>query len=114
MKIKVAEDVPARDVDLEGAEGVQIRLLVHKDEAAPNFYMRQFDVAPAGHTPLHSHAWEHECYILAGEGTVETPEGEKPVKAGDCLYIAPEDRHQFRNTGNEPLKFLCLVPRDSG
>lgn len=114
MKIKVADEVPARPVDIEGAEGVEIRLLVHKDEQAPNFFMRQFDVAPSGHTPLHSHAWEHECYILSGQGMVQTPEGEKPVKAGDCLFVAPGDEHQFRNTGSEPLKFLCLVPRDSG
>jgi len=100
-------------VEVEGAKGVQIRLLVHRAENAPNFYMRQFTLAPTGHTPRHAHAWEHECYILSGSGVIVTAEGEKKVSAGDCLYIAPQDDHQFRNTGGEELKFLCLVPKDA-
>ena len=113
MKIKKADQVEAKDVEMEGAAGVRIRLLVHQAEQAPNFYMRQFDIAPGGHTPRHTHAWEHECYILAGAGRVVTPEGERDVAAGDCLFIAPHDDHQFRNTGGAPLKFLCLVPKDA-
>jgi quercetin dioxygenase-like cupin family protein len=111
MKIRRADDVQAKPVEMDGADGVQIRLLVHEAEGAPNFYMRQFDVEPGGHTPEHTHEWEHECYILAGQGEVLTPDGPSPVQAGDCLFVAPGDNHQFRNTGREPLKFLCLVPR---
>jgi len=111
MKIHKAEDVPAKPVVMEGARDVQIRLLIHEAEDAPNFYMRQFTLAPGGHTPEHTHGWEHECYILTGRGTVVTPDGERPVAAGDCVYVAPQDNHQFRNTGREELKFLCLIPK---
>ncbi|MGB2822443.1 MAG: cupin domain-containing protein [Phycisphaerae bacterium] len=111
MLIKRADDVPTETVEEQGAEGVQIRLLIHEAEGAPTFYMRQFSVAPGGYTPEHTHAWEHEVYILAGSGTVLTPEGPKPVAAGDCVYVAPHDNHQFRNTGPGELKFLCLVPK---
>ena len=29
---------------------------------------------------------------------------------GDVVYVGPDDVHQFRNTGDTPLKFLCLIP----
>ncbi len=111
MRIKVADDVPAEAVEMDGAEGVSIRLLIHEAEGAPTFHMRQFDVAPGGHTPRHAHAWEHEVYVLAGTGEAVTPEGAKPIAAGQCIYVAPGDDHQFRNTGDGKLKFLCLVPK---
>jgi len=112
MKIKVAEEVPAKDVVAPGASGVQIRLLIHEAEKAPNFHMRQFTVAPGGHTPKHTHPWEHEVFVLEGSGTVVTAEAELPLGPGQCVYVAPDELHQFRNTGADELKFLCLVPRE--
>ena len=111
MKIKIAEDVPAETVEMEGASGAQVRLLVGEAEGAPNFYMRMFTLAPGGHTPRHTHAWEHEMYVLSGSGLAVTPDGELPVRAGQCIYVAPGDDHQFRNTSDDELKFLCLVPK---
>ena len=113
MIIKPADNVPAKPVQTEGARDVQIRLLIHEAEGAPNFYMRRFDLAVGGCTPRHEHAWEHEVYILCGGGVVFGPEGEKPIGAGDCVFVPGGERHQFRNTGTAPLKFLCLVPKDS-
>ena len=113
MLIRKADDVEARPVEMDGARDATIRLLIHEAEGAPNFYMRQFDIAPGGHTPRHTHDWEHETYVLAGSGTVVTPDGERPIAAGDCLLVAPDDDHQFRNTGDEVLKILCLVPKPS-
>ena len=111
MKIKVAEEVPAQAVDVDGAEGVQIRLLIHEAEGAPNFHMRQFSVAPGGHTPRHTHPWEHEVYVLAGSGEVVSADGATPLSPGKCVYVAPDEVHQFRNTGDGELEFLCLIPK---
>ncbi|HUT01067.1 MAG TPA: cupin domain-containing protein [Phycisphaerae bacterium] len=111
MIIKTAADVPPDAVRMPGAKGVDIRLLIHQAEGAPNFYMRQFTLAPGGHTPEHAHDWEHEMYVLSGSGTALTPDGEREVRRGDCIYVAPNDRHQFRNTGAEALEFLCLIPK---
>ena len=111
MKIKVADEVPAEPVDMDGAEGVKIRLLIHNAEAAPNFYMRQFIVAAGGHTPRHTHSWEHEVYVLSGAGAIVTAEGELPLRPGQAVYVARNDDHQFRNAGAEDLKFLCLIPK---
>ena len=32
--------------------------------------MRQFELAPGGHTPRHTHAHEHEVFVLEGAGVV--------------------------------------------
>ena len=32
------------------------------------------------------------------------------LRAGDVVFVKPDEVHQFRNTGDQPLKFLCLIP----
>ncbi|HUU20912.1 MAG TPA: cupin domain-containing protein [Phycisphaerae bacterium] len=114
MIVKKADEAPAKRVDIEGAVGVWIRLLIHDAEGAPNFYMRQFDVEPGGCTPLHQHDWEHEVYVLSGDGVVSGAGSERAIGRGDCVFVPPGEVHQFRNTGDGTLQFLCLVPADSG
>jgi quercetin dioxygenase-like cupin family protein len=72
--------------------------------------MRQFEVAPGGNTPQHFHGYEHEVFILEGEGVVLDSRGEHRLSPGVAVYVAPDEIHQFRNTGSGPLKFLCLIP----
>ena len=114
MKIHAAESVQARCIELNGARGVRMRMLIGPEQRAPNFNMRMFEVDVQGHTPRHTHAWEHEVYVLSGRGVVRTTEGERPIGPGDCVYVAPEEDHQFANVGSEPLRFLCVVPCDRG
>src|SRR3990172_6304134 len=113
MQIKKLTDVPANDVTMEGAAGCKVRWLVGEKENAPTFAMREFEVAPGGPTPHHFHDYEHEVYVLAGEGTVLDGDRELPLAAGDVVFVAPNDVHQFRNTGNEPMRFLCLIPNSA-
>ena len=89
---------------------VRIRSLITKNIGASNFAMRLFEIEPDGTTPLHTHAWEHEVFILGGKGAVFDGTKETPFKAGDVVFILPDERHQFKNTGNKILKFLCLIP----
>ncbi len=113
MKIQKAETVISVPVEVEGAQDVEIRILVGPEDGAPNFNMREFTIAPGGCTPKHSHAWEHEVYVLAGEGEVTTAGGDKAISADDCIFVPPNEIHQFRNTGESELKFLCLVPQSA-
>lgn len=113
MRVKQSTEVPAADVTMEGAAGCRIRWLVGEVDQAPNFAMREFEVEPGGHTPRHTHDYEHEVYVLAGEGVLAGADGDQPLLAGSVVYVAPNDVHQFRNTGAEPLRFLCLIPNSS-
>ena len=92
MKVKIAQDVEARKVEMDGAEGVTMRMLIGPDDGAVNFNMRMFELAPGGHTPRHSHRWEHEVYVLRGSGTVVTPDGDMPLRPGQAVYVAPKAR----------------------
>ena len=72
--------------------------------------MRQFELAPGGHTPKHSHAYEHEVFVLEGSGVALEGDREHPIEQGNAVYVPPNQLHQFRNTGAGPLRFLCLIP----
>lgn len=113
MKLTPYQQVPQQPVAMEGSRGCQVRWLLGERDGTPNFAMRQFEVAPGGHTPRHSHPYEHEVFVLEGEGQVI--EGDQPhaLKAGDVVFVQPDEVHQFRNTGGVPLKFLCLVPNSA-
>ncbi|HUT87962.1 MAG TPA: cupin domain-containing protein [Thermoguttaceae bacterium] len=111
MEIKFAEDVAAKPVEMDEARGVRMRMLIGPQEDAPNFNMRMFEVDPGGHTPLHTHPWEHEVYVLEGAGVVREGTREHKIAPGSCVYVPPDEEHQFLNAGTETLRFLCLVPR---
>ncbi len=110
MKVIHCEQIEAAPVDTQGASNCRMRCLIGPDDAAPSFSMRQFDIAPGGHTPKHAHAHEHEVFILEGTGTVLEGDREHPLRPGSVVFVPPNQLHQFRNTGGGPLKFLCLIP----
>jgi quercetin dioxygenase-like cupin family protein len=113
MNVRHYEKVPAALVEMEGAQGCQIRLLVAERDGAPTFAMRQFEVAPGGHTPKHFHDYEHEVFVLEGSGVAMEADSEHALKAGDVVFVRPNEVHQFRNTGGGPFKFLCLIPNSA-
>jgi quercetin dioxygenase-like cupin family protein len=113
MKVTNHEAIPANEVTMEGAQACKVRWLIGEKEKAPTFAMREFEVSPGGHTPKHFHDYEHEVYVLAGAGTIVDGDEEQPLSAGDIVFIAPNDVHQFRNTGSEPMRFLCLIPNSA-
>ena len=110
MKVCHYEQVESQAVDMQGAQGCRVRWLIGSAEGAPTFAMRQFEVLPGGHTPRHSHPYEHEVFVLEGQGVVYEGDQPHPLQAGDVVYVKPDEIHQFRNTGSGSLKFLCLVP----
>jgi quercetin dioxygenase-like cupin family protein len=95
----------------EEAEGVSVRWLLTKEDGAPHFAMRVFDVAPGHSTPYHAHWWEHEVFVLAGEGLVcDEQGGETPLQSGSVVLVGNDERHCFRNVGDGDFRFICLIP----
>ena len=109
-KVVYPHEVEAAEVKEEGAEKAWIRWLISKEDGAPNFSMRFFEIEPGGRTPLHEHPWEHEVFILSGEGKVILGDEEKIVRPQAAIYIPPNLRHSFINVGQEKLSLLCLIP----
>ena len=110
MKLKHYSEIPLEKVEMDGAKGASIRWLISQKDGAPNFATRMFEVEPGGFTPYHTHSWEHENFIVSGEGALVTEEGDKPFKEGDVIYVPPQFKHCYKNTGDTTLKFLCMIP----
>ncbi len=47
-------------------------------------------------------------YIVSGQGTLRTTEGERPVRAGELLFFPAGEggAHKRTNTGAEPLLYV--------
>ncbi len=90
--------------------GVLKREVINASDGAPNSCMRVFDLEPGSSTPSHSHAWEHEVYVLSGKGVVEGQEGEKEISRDSVVFVAPDEHHCFKNTSYETLRFICVIP----
>ncbi len=110
MLIRNINDVPLAPVQMEGVNGADMAVMVGRNDGAPNFALRQFKVKPGGNTPRHSHDYEHEVFIVEGAGTVLLEGAERPIRAGDVIYVPADQEHQFKAHPVQGLRFLCLVP----
>lgn len=112
MVIRNIRDAEMKPVQMDGVRGATMSVMVGRTDGAPNFAMRQFAVEPGGHTPRHSHDYEHEVFIVSGRGTLFLQGQERPIRGGDAIYVPAEELHQFKSAPDqtEPLRFLCFVP----
>jgi quercetin dioxygenase-like cupin family protein len=110
MLVKKVTDVPLEPVQ----EGVGIRWLIAEKDGAPNFAMRLIEFEPGVNFPPHHHPYEHEIYVLEGQGMVTSPAGDvDEMVPGTALLIPSDEVHGYRNTGDVPLKFICVIPLQS-
>jgi len=91
-------------------EGISIRWVVGKPEGAPNFAMRIIEFEAGAAFAAHQHPYEHEIFVLEGEGIVEGPGGEVPMRPGMAIFVPADEVHGYRGTGNGPLRFICVIP----
>jgi quercetin dioxygenase-like cupin family protein len=110
MKVIHCDQIESGPVGKEGAVNCRMRCLLTPDDPAPGFSMRHFEVATGGHTPKHSHPYEHEVFVLEGSGVVLEDDCEHQLRPGSAVYVSRGQLHQFRNTGPGTLKFLCVIP----
>lgn len=106
MKVSNYLDTPST----EELAGVFKREVITAQDGAPNFCMRVFEVKPGSSTPHHSHPWEHEVFILSGQGVVVGEQGETAISEGSVIFVAPDEQHCFINTSSQVLRFICLIP----
>jgi quercetin dioxygenase-like cupin family protein len=81
-------DVPA-DVVGEPAKGASMRWLIDDThDGAPVYALRMVELAPGGHSPHHHHPYEHENFVVEGQGRVLMEES-GDLKPGDVVYVPP-------------------------
>ena len=108
---KPIEAFPAQTVHDEGASGATIRWVISEADGSDNYALRVIELEAGGNTPHHSHWFEHQNYVVEGEGTVTIGDTVYPVKAGDVIFVPGGVQHQYRSSPDRPLRFLCGIPQ---
>ncbi|MFQ5823553.1 MAG: cupin domain-containing protein [bacterium] len=104
------EGVSTKKYPNDRAKNVTRQVMVGPKEGAKKFEMRYFEMAPGGYTSLDIHKHDHAVLILRGQGRVLLGEKTYEIGFGDAIYISQNERHQFENTGDGPLGFICVIP----
>ena len=107
MKIVHYEEVEADKA--EGGSKLKIRFLNAK--GSETFAVRHCEFEPGGYSPSHSHSWEHEMFVLEGQGVVVGDNETRVIGAGNAISIPAGEKHQVRNTSEKTLRLLCMIPK---
>lgn len=94
--------------DLRSEDGwvnMQVQLLIDQATAGSEDFLLGWTVLPPGaRHDRHRHAGADEFFVvLAGTGTVFTPEGREPSRRGDVVFTPRGHWHGFDNTGDEDV-----------
>jgi len=111
MPFKAVHYTQVPEEDVKDFPGVKVRWLIRTKDGAENFFMRMFRVPPGTEIPEHSHDWEHEIFVLEGKGVVRCEGEEVEVEPGYVVFIPPNLKHSYKNTGDSDWRFLCLIPK---
>ena len=111
MAIKIAriEDLPAQHEGRHKSYEFIRRQFVRRGEGeSPLVGIYEIPPGKAAY-PYHYHLKDEETFfILQGEGTLRTPQGERSIHAGDLLFFPAgnEGAHQLINTGSDALVYI--------
>jgi len=111
MKIKKKGEINPVIMDGGEVSGIKFYPMITAEDGAPNFAMRLFEIGPNGHTPRHTHGWEHEVFIVSGNGHVFKDGQEIPIKKDTFLLVPKGELHQFV-AGDEGMNMICVVPNE--
>jgi quercetin dioxygenase-like cupin family protein len=110
MKFGFYENVEEEKPTLPGAQST-IRWLIGEKQGAKNFAMRVIEIKHKGEKiPLHTHNYEHETFVISGKGRITAKDISVDVMFGDFAFLRPGEEHGFENLGDEPFRFICVVP----
>jgi len=111
MIIKKLKGLAPIAIDDDSASGIKFFPMLTKKDGAPNFAMRLFKIGPNGHTPKHTHGWEHEVMVVSGSGYVMKEDEKIAIEKDDFIFVPPEFLHQFI-AGDEGMSMICVVPNE--
>lgn len=98
-------------IDHPSAKHAYMKVLVSDKDGWDDHVMRVVEVEKDGFTPKHQHPWPHINYVIQGQGEIFIDGKANPVKAGSYAFVPDNALHQFRNTGDDVFKFICIVPK---
>jgi len=92
-------------------DGTQLRELLHPDKQPIELrYSLAHAIVPVGQTSIpHALKTSEVYYILSGTGEMHIDNETQVLEPGDAVYIPPNAKQFIRNSGTEPLVFICIV-----
>ena len=111
MIIKKKRDFSPRIKEDDNMTGVKFYSMLTAGDGTPNFAMRLFEIDPGGYTPRHRHGWEHEIYIIKGDGYVVKGEEKIEIEQDDFIFVEPSELHQIL-AGENGISLICVVPNE--
>ena len=102
------------EIQLTGKDikNVSKKILISPKEGWEGNVMRVFKIKSGGNTPKHDHPWFHVNYVLKGKGTLDLDGKCYELEEGAFAYVPAGHIHQFLNTSNDDLEFICIVPEE--
>ena len=107
MKIVSYKEIESKEV--KGSSKLKIKWL--NTDGSKNFAVRHCEIGSGGFSPYHKHSWEHEIFVLEGNGVVVGDKESKSISVGDSISIPADEIHQIKNPNNKPLRILCIIPK---
>jgi len=107
MRIISYKDLESKEV--EGGSKLKIKWL--NTDGSDNFAVRHCEIGSGGFSPYHSHVWEHEIFVLEGNGLAVGDNKSKSISVGDFISIPADEIHQIKNPNKTLLRILCIIPK---
>jgi quercetin dioxygenase-like cupin family protein len=105
------EGIEPEVISTAEVNGIIKHILVGPKDGAPNFVIRYFQVPPGEQTFFHTHDHEHGMLILHGQAQIQISDELFDLSPMDTIFVAGGDLHRVINTSQEPLGFICVIPR---
>jgi quercetin dioxygenase-like cupin family protein len=78
--------------EIRTPHGKKVRWLISKEMGAPHFEMRHFTITDESQPSEEAHPWEHQVYVLSGEGIIKSGDMKSRSNQEIAIYIAPPNR----------------------
>ena len=96
---------------IQGNEGTKIKQYFHPHDLTNkiNYSLAQFTLEPGKKSRLHKIRSSEIYYILEGNGNLNVDEYTYHLEKDDSVYVPPNSKQFIENSGDNDLKFLCIV-----
>lgn len=110
----VGDEKDVLKIKMESPEvkGAAMKALIGPDEGWQDYVMRVVELESGGYSPKHTHPWPHINYVLTGKGELHFEGQDNPVAVGSYAYVPAGKEHQYKNTGDDIFRFICIVPKE--
>lgn len=112
MIVGNVKDLEMKKIDSDQVKEAGIQVLVSPKEGWDSHVMRVLELGIEGYSPKHQHPWPHINYVIEGSGVLMIDGKDYPITPGSYAYVPKDTLHQFRNVGETPFKFICIVPSE--